>query len=100
MRAESLGDGYDVSELCYDIDWCYSKPIVAISVSGRRLSHANRQGHPCHIYGRYDVSPTKLLGDFREFDTACSTVCAKHDDLARNTRGVVEKALAGTDTST
>jgi hypothetical protein len=26
-------------------------------------------------------------------------VCAKHDDLARNTRGVVEKALAGTDTS-
>jgi hypothetical protein len=99
MRAESLGDGYDVSELCYDIDWCYSKPIVAISVSGRRLSHANRQGHPCHIYGRYDVSPTKLLGDFREFDTACSTVCAKHDDLARNTRGVVEKALAGTDTS-
>ena len=36
---------------------------------------------------------------FREFDTECSTARAKHDDLARNTRVEVEKALARTDTS-
>ena len=28
MRAENLGDGYDVNDiLCYDIDWCYLKPL-------------------------------------------------------------------------
>jgi hypothetical protein len=33
-----------------------------------------------------------------KFDTACSTACAKYDNLAMSTRTEVEKALAGTDT--
>jgi hypothetical protein len=37
--------------------------------------------------------------EFREFDMACSTACAKHDNLARNTKAEAEKALAGTDMS-
>lgn len=28
MRAESLRDGYDVSELCYD--WCYSTQTLSL----------------------------------------------------------------------
>ena len=37
--------------------------------------------------------------NLREFDIACSTTCAKYDELAMSTRADVEKAFAGTDTS-
>src|SRR6266702_4907612 len=39
------------------------------------------------------------LWNLREFDTACSTACAKYDNLATSTRADVEKAFAGTDAS-
>ena len=72
---------------------------VANAVSSRTCFHANRQGRSCQIYGRYDVSVIKPSCHLREFDTACSTACAKYDSLTKSVRAEVEKALAGTDTS-
>jgi hypothetical protein len=74
-------------------------PNVLNAVSSRTRFHANRQERSCQIYGRYDVSAVEHLWDRPEFDTACSTACAKYDNLAMSTRTEVEKALAGTDTS-
>ena len=55
FRAESLRDGYDVSDiLCYDIYWYYTH--IANSASWRTPFCANLKGHSCQIYGRYDVS--------------------------------------------
>src|SRR6266702_4516437 len=69
------------------------------AVPWRSRFHANRQRGSCQIYGRYDVSAIKPSWNLPELDTACSTTCAKNDNLAMSTRTEVEKALAGPDTS-
>ena len=44
-------------------------------------------------------SPIDPLWNLRNFNTACSTTCAKYDDLAVNTKEGVENALGRADTS-
>lgn len=68
MRAESLGDGYDVSNIiCYDIDWFGATPSVSNAVSSRTRFRANYQRCSCQIYGQYDdVSATRLLYNLRD----------------------------------
>jgi hypothetical protein len=97
MRAENLGDGYDVSDILYMI-LIGATPNDSNAVSSRTRIRANYQGCSYQIYGWNDVSAIKLRS-LLESDTACSTACAKHDNLAMSTKAEVENALVGTDTS-
>ena len=45
------------------------------------------------------MSTIKPWWKLQDFDTACSTTCAKYDDLTKSTRTEVEEILAGTDAS-